>query len=414
MNIRLPVYIGPDAIDELVRFASARDLTRFALIADDPTYGALGRRVEAALRGRGWDVRTALLAGDDIVADAHYVFQAMLALDRTPRTYLAVGSGTITDIVRFISHRAAADFISLPTAASVDGFTSIGAPMIIDGAKITVSCQGPLAVFADLPTLCDAPQPLIAAGFGDMIAKLTSVADWELGSLLWDEPFDAAIATRARRAAWACAEQIGEIAACHPEGIRALMAGLIESGFCMLDFGETRPASGWEHHMSHFWEMKLLREGRKSILHGAKVGVGVLISARGYDAVREMSRDEARTRLATARLPDPAAEIRGLRAAHGLMADQVIAIQKPFLEMTEEAFGRLKRKILDNWAEIQRIAASVPPSADLERWLRQVGGPVRGEEIGFSSEEIALGVHWAHGLKDRITIGKLSRILGIV
>ena len=71
-----------------------------------------------------------------------YVFQVLLALDRTPRTFLAVGSGTITDITRFVSHRIAAEFISLPTAASVDGFTSIGAPMVIDGAKITVNCHG--------------------------------------------------------------------------------------------------------------------------------------------------------------------------------------------------------------------------------------------------------------------------------
>ena len=72
--------------------------------------------------------------------------------------------------------------------------------MIIDGAKITVNCQGPLAVFADLPTLCAAPRALTAAGFGDLVAKLTSVADWEIGHLVWDEPFDAEIA-RARAAA---------------------------------------------------------------------------------------------------------------------------------------------------------------------------------------------------------------------
>ncbi len=39
------------------------------------------------------------------------------------------------------------------------------------------------------------------------------------------------------------------------------MEGLIEAGFCMLDFGNSNPASGAEHHMSHYWEMKLLREG---------------------------------------------------------------------------------------------------------------------------------------------------------
>ena len=102
-------------------------------------------------------------------------------------------------MTRFVSHRSDTEFISLPTAASVDGYTSIGAPMIIGGAKVTVNCQGPLAVFGDLPALCAAPKALTAAGFGDLIAKLTSVSDWELGHVLWDEPFDPTIARRAAR-----------------------------------------------------------------------------------------------------------------------------------------------------------------------------------------------------------------------
>ena len=211
---------------------------------------------------QGWDVLTVVLQGDEIGADARSIFQVLLALDRVPRTFIGVGSGTITDVARVISHRTGAEFISLPTAASVDGFTSIGAPMVIDGAKITVNAHGPLAVFGDLPTLCAAPQPLIAAGFGDLLAKLTSIADWELGALLWDEPYDAEIARRSRAAALACAARADAVAAASEDGVRDLFEGLIESGFCMLDFGETRPASGYEHHISHFWEMKLLREGR--------------------------------------------------------------------------------------------------------------------------------------------------------
>ena len=259
---------------------SARDggLSRLALVADGNTYAALGQRVENALRNAGMDVRTVVLRGDDVGAGEASVYQVLLGIDKTPRTFVAIGSGTVTDVARFVSHRSNSEFISLPTAASVDGYTSIGAPMIIEGAKVTVRCQGPMAVFCDLPTLCAAPRALTAAGFGDLIAKLTSVADWELGHVLWDEPFDRKIAQRARQAVWDCVGQIDSLAAAEPKGVQALFLGLIESGFCMLDFGETRPASGYEHHVSHFWEMKLLREGRHSIFHGAKVGLGVLAS----------------------------------------------------------------------------------------------------------------------------------------
>lgn len=415
MPSRLPVYVGADALTELVRFCQARDLRRFALIADDNTHAALGARAEAALRGQGWDVRTVTLHGDDIIADSRYVMQALLGLDHTPRTFIAVGSGTITDITRFISHRAAADFISLPTAASVDGYTSVGAPMVVDGYKLTVPCHGPMAVFADLPTLAAAPQAMIAAGLGDMLAKFTSIADWELGSILWDEPYDASIAARSRKAANDCATQVESMAARDPEGIRTLFLGLIESGFCMLDFGETRPASGYEHHMSHFWEMKLLREGRHSLLHGAKVGLGVLVSAARYAAVRAMSRTEAEMRLAAAPLPDRAAVAEQLRAGYGpAIAEGLLVTQAPFLEMTEDAFATLKGRVLTHWDRIQAIAATVPSAEQVAGWLRQVGGPTTPAELGLSAEEYAEGIACGSYFRPRFTIAKLSQLLGIV
>ncbi len=414
MSTHLPVYVGSDALNELVAYCQAQGLTHFALIADTNTYRVLGARAEAALRDQGWDVLTVLLTGDDVIADARYTMRTLLALDHTRRTFVSVGSGTITDITRFVSHRSAAEFISLPTAASVDGYTSVGAALAVEGEKLTVVCHGPIAVFADLPTLAEAPQPMIAAGLGDMLAKLTSIADWELGSVLWDEPYDAAIAARSRKAATDCADQVDAIAAHVPEGIRTLFMGLIESGFCMLDFGETRPASGYEHHMSHFWEMKLLREGRHSILHGAKVGLGVLVSAARYAAVRAMSRAEAEKRLAAAQLPDRAAVAEMLRAGYGpAIAEGLLVTQAPFLAMTEEAFAALKARVLANWDRIQAIAATVPPAIEIAGWLRQAGGPTTPAELGFSPEEYAEGIACAPFFRERFTIAKLSQLLGI-
>jgi glycerol-1-phosphate dehydrogenase [NAD(P)+] len=383
------------------------------MIVDANTYRAVGETAETALRGQGWDVLTVMLEGDDIIADACYVFQAMLALDHTPRTFVAVGSGTITDITRFVSHRSGREFISLPTAPSVDGFTSIGAPMVIEGVKTTVNCHGPLAVFADLPVLCAAPRKMIAAGFGDMLAKFTASADWELGSMFGGDPFVESIAARMRSSTWDCGRRADAIASGSAEGVRALMEGLIESGFCLLEYGSTLPASGWEHHISHTLEMKLLREGRHSILHGAKVGIGVLASARRYGAVWEMSREEAAARLQERALPDVAEEIRGIRATYGPIADGIIAVQEPWFSMTAKGFDELKARILEQWDEIRRIAAVVPPAELMQGWIAGAGGPVRGPEAGLSEEEIALATTWARSLKHRMTIGRLSWMLGI-
>jgi glycerol-1-phosphate dehydrogenase [NAD(P)+] len=409
----MPIYIGDNAVARLADFCGQRGLRDFVLVVDRNTYAALGRSAESVLRDRGCDVLTVCLEGDDVIADARYVMQVLWALDRTPRTYIAVGSGTITDIARFVSHRTRADFISLPTAPSVDGFTSIGAPMVVEGQKLTIPCQGPLAVFSDLPTLCAAPRPLIAAGFGDMLAKLTSVADWELGHTLWDEEYDSQIAERMRVAAWSCAQQADAIAAGTEAGVRALMDGLIESGLCMLDFGQTLPASGFEHHISHYLEMKLLWEGRHSILHGIKVGLGVLISARRYDAIRRMPRDEARARLQALPSPDRQAEARGIRAVFGPIAEQVIAIQQPWFEMTASAFDEMKARIVEQWDEVQRVAATVPVAADLAGWIGRAGSPITPAAAGLGDEEVRIATRWAYNLKYRMTIGRLGQMLGI-
>jgi glycerol-1-phosphate dehydrogenase [NAD(P)+] len=191
------------------------------------------------------------------------------------------------------------------------------------------------------------------------------------------------------------------------------MEGLIESGFCMLDFGETRPASGAEHHISHMWEMMLLREGRHSVLHGAKVGVAVIISAQRYDAIKAMSRSSAQQRLANAKLPNRDAEIAKIRLAFPHMVDEVVEIQKPFLTLTEADFAALKTRILDNWDAVQEIAATVPAAAEVTAWLRRIGGAVTAAEVSLSDEEYDLGKQYGHFYRNRFSNAKLCRMLGI-
>src|SRR5512133_106178 len=304
MKAQLPVYIGGEAIAELMRYCRAEGLDRFTLVADENTYMALGQRLENALTQGGFAVKTIVLTGTEVIPDEHYVVQVLLEAPVDGRPYLAVGSGTLTDIVRFASHRTRTSFISVPTAPSVDGFTSIGAPMVIGRWKQTVQTQPPRAVFADEATLRAAPRLMIASGFGDMLGKYTALADWEMGAILWDEPYDQAIDQRARRALNNCVANAEAIGRAEEAGICSQMEGLIETGLCMVESGSSRPAGGSEHHMSHYWEMTLLKEGRPAILHGAKVGVAASLVARRYEKIRRMSRDEVSVRLAATPQPD--------------------------------------------------------------------------------------------------------------
>ncbi len=408
MKQMLPYLVAPDAVPPLLEFCQERGLRRFFLVADPTTYRVLGQRVESALHSNGIDVKTILLSGEEIITDEHYIVQALVETRGEDRPFIAVGSGTVTDITRFISHRSRELFLSLPTAPSVDGYTSIVAPMVVGKYKYPVPAQPPAAVFADLPTLCAAPPAMIAAGLGDLLGKYTSLADWHIGALVYDEPYDAAIAAEMRESVDVTTAAIAEVAGASCDGITKLMDGLIGSGFGMLAFGDSRPASGSEHHLAHYWEMKGILENRPPNLHGAEVAVGTVLAARRYALLRQLSRPDAERRLSARALPSREQMRAEIEEGYGPVAGLIEQIQQPLLQMTPADLETLKARILEHWEEIQEIARTVPPPEQFEAWLGTVHGPVRPKDIGLSPEEANLGLRAAHYLRDRFTLNRLA------
>jgi glycerol-1-phosphate dehydrogenase [NAD(P)+] len=413
MQESIPVYCGTEAIDRLIEYCQSRQLDHFMLVSDENTHPVLGGCAEAALKAQGWDVRTVVLSGEEVIADEEYIVQVLLVAGRQKWTYVAVGSGTITDIARFCSHRTQNDFISLPTAPSVDGYTSNGASPVVRRVKITTLAQPPVAVFADLQTLCQAPSELIAAGFGDMLAKYVALADWELAAAIVDEHYSADITQRMRQALQSCVARAQEIGQGSAAGIEKLMAGLLESGRCMVESGNSRPASGSEHLPSHFWEMRLLQERRPSILHGARVGIGTVLAARRYGAIRGLTQQDVVTRLTQARPPDRETEITRIQTSFGSTADRVVAEYAPFLKLMQQNFEKWRQRIMDCWSDIQRISASVPSPEELVDLLRQAGCPSTPQEIGLGQDDVQQALHFAHYVRNRFTVNTVGQMLGL-
>lgn len=413
MSQDVPIYIGPDAVPELVAFCRRLPAQPFTLVSDTNTYRALGQRIEAALTQAGLPVLSLVLEGDEVIADEKRLIEVMVKTPPVDQVFVAIGSGTITDIARYVSFRTRNPFISAPTAASVDGFLSTGAPLVVGGVKDTFKAQGPIGVFADLPTLMDAPPELRAAGFGDVIGKTTALADWRLGHLLWGEPHDPAIDRRVRGAMASCCEAVDDIASGSESGIRYLFDALIETGLCMLDFGDSRPASGSEHHCSHNWEMQLLRENKPAILHGAKVGYASMLIAQLYDKIRALSQDDARRLAENAPFAGHEAEIADIQRAYGTGADAVRRIQEPFLALTEADYRQLQQRIVENWPTIREIADTVLPASTVAALLNTVGGPTDWRTLGLEEHMVEPALLYGHYLRNRFTVIKLCRMLGI-
>jgi glycerol-1-phosphate dehydrogenase [NAD(P)+] len=181
----------------------------------------------------------------------------------------------------------------------------------------------------------------------------------------------------------------------------------------MVDFTNSRPASGTEHHYSHFWEMMLLQQGRPPVLHGAKTGVGTIMGARLYAKIRSLTRADVEDLLEAVGPPDTAVEEGRIRSHFGGLAEELIAEQQPFIAPSPAEWEERKRRVLDQWDAVQRIAATVPEPETVAGWLETVGGPTSAAELGFSAAEEASAQGYAHYLRDRFTVRKLVEMLGI-
>jgi len=230
-----------------------------------------------------------VLDPENLHANEHGVQLVMDQLSEKADYLVAVGSGTVHDITRYCAYLRHIPFVSCPTAASVDGFCSSVAAMTWEGAKKTLTAVAPTLVVADLNVISRAPIRLARSGFGDMIGKYIALTDWRIGHILTGEfycPRIAELTEEATRAVLDCAEGI---VAGQQEAYEKLTGGLILSGIAMQMMGNSRPASGAEHHISHCIEMEPEGLGvRSDALHGEKVGVGTLIAVREYHRLAKL------------------------------------------------------------------------------------------------------------------------------
>lgn len=267
------------AWDELAAFVYEKAWSHLLVVADTNTERVGFLPLREALSKIGVDVSLVSLQADeqgDVLAEERSVVQVLLHQEETVDALIALGTGTIHDVTRFCAAKTKVPFISVPTAPSVDGFTSKGAPLIVRGKKITYQLVSPIAVFVPSHVIRQAPDALIAAGVGDMLGKYTSLLDWRFGAFDGGEPFCPVAVSLTEQALRACVDALPAIYEREADGLDQLMESLLLSGVAMLIFGHSHPASGGEHHLSHYWEMDFIANHRPAVLHGTKVAVATM------------------------------------------------------------------------------------------------------------------------------------------
>lgn len=282
------IRVGSGVMQELPGILRDLGASHIFLVTDNYTFEAAGRQVEQLLDQAGLPYHKRVFQTETPLVPNEYALGSVLAaMTSQDDMLLAVGSGTLNDVTKYVSARTGIPYVIAATAPSMDGYASTVAPTILDGFKTTLPAVYPAAIVADVDILKDAPMPMLTAGFGDIIGKFTSLADWRLSHQLNGEYYCPEVAGVIEAAVETCAANAQALAQREPQAIQAVTEALILSGLAMGMVGVSRPASGAEHQMAHYWEMDALRRGEEHPLHGNAVGVGTVLAASLYEMAAE-------------------------------------------------------------------------------------------------------------------------------
>lgn len=384
---------------------------RACLVADPNTLCAAGREVYSAFRQAGISMAQPLIFERPPHAELAAAERVRETLVREQAIAVAVGSGSINDICKLASEQCNQGYLCVATAASVDGYTSPGAPMTLNGFKKTVPCHAPRGILADLGVLQRAPYELTAAGYADLMAKVTGGADWIVADVVGADPINSAVWPMVQEPLVGWLNHPRELKQGDVAAFSDLFEGLVLSGFAMQASRSSRPASGCEHLFSHVWEMAGLTgpDGTEPS-HGFKVGIGTLSAVALYDCVFSRPFTEADIAPAVATYPTWTAREAWIRKllGEGEIAEKTVAESRE-KHLTPTALEARLRGLVDQWATLhERLNVQLMPWMRMREMLRCAGCPTHPTEIGLSTARCGATVIAAQMIRARYTVLDLA------
>ena len=318
-------------------------------------------------------------------------------LDRVDAV-VAVGTGSIHDPSRLACARRNKPLCLFATAPSMDGFASYNAPIVDGGFKTTHAAKCPEVIIADTKILAAAPKALKSAGFGDMISKYIALIDWQVSHLVTGEAYCPRVAELTRTAVDRLMTMAGRVTLEDEETAAAVLESLLMTGIAMSFTRTSRPGSGTEHILAHYWECIELLEGKIPNFHGEDVGVATLLTLREYEDLA--SRE---TVTAHPEVNDWDAVYR----AYGPLAGDVRKLNTPDT-ITD---GIEPRVIEEKWPEIRAIVRSVPDYDACYRAMKAAGCKTTIAEIGKDPAFVAESLLYHPYMRRRLSLRRLARMV---
>ncbi len=406
--------IGTGAVEALPDFLAQTGVTRPFIISDPNTRGAAWYLVEPVMDTADIPYSEYVYAGAHVEPDEQALGSLVMAFDPRCDGILAMGSGVLNDLAKVFAHALRLPSLVVATAPSMDGYASDSAAMIREHVKVSLYNACPQAIIADTRILREAPERLLQAGLGDMLAKYLSICEWRISHLVTGEYYCENIAGLVRASLQKIVTNIEGFKAREAAAVDSVTEGLVLSGIAMAFAEISRPASGLEHYFSHLWEMMALERGQPVELHGIQVGIGTLLSLRIWEMLRGMTPDRQTAENFINTFDESAWEAM-VRRIFGGAAEAILKTARAEGRNDKAAHARRLQLTLDHWQDILRIAdEELPPLKDVENIMRVMGCPTRPSEIGFDARDTHDALLGSREIRNKYLTSSLLWDLGLL
>jgi glycerol-1-phosphate dehydrogenase [NAD(P)+] len=384
------VYVENGAISHLDEIS--KEYKRILIVADENTYKAAGDKVKKALNDK--ETKSVIFPGETVLIPNEDAINRVNEEIKSIDLIVGIGSGVIQDLCKYVSHFSKIPYIIVATAPSMDGYASTGAAMILDGMKETVSAGLPLAIIADTGVLKNAPMEMIKAGYGDIIGKYSALNDWELSRVVNGEYFCQYIYDTTYEMIEKTLKTATGLTQRDENSVKTLMEALTIVGIMMSFATTSRPASGSEHHLSHFFEITGIVKNQPYLTHGIDVAYSTVVTAYIRESILAKAFPDTQYKMNESDYKEAIVE------NYGSVAQGCIALP--------ERLGTYKRDRVSiykqNEEKIRKILAKMPSAREISNMLRLVGLDINEFIDLYGKEKILNAIKYAKDLKDRYTV----------
>ncbi len=404
-------HIGADAAARQAEFMRAKNIDSCLIVADPNTYGAAGPVLDAltkaGIKTSEWVLEEEAPDATDTLGDE--VTSRIGKVDAV----VGIGSGTICDLAKYAGDKTGKPALAYATAASMNGYTSGIVAIKVNGLKRTVPCRPLTGVFANPEVFSAASQRMTAAGFADYISKCSASADWAAAHFLRGEYYDPNALQFYEGILDKVLARTDRIGSGDPDTIATVMEALLLSGLSMLVAGSSAPASGGEHLISHYIDMRASLNGTPHDLHGVQVGVATCYCLALWEKVVECEPADMDIDALIDAHPSAETIDEWITEDWGAVAEEVRS------QWCEKALDResLRQELTMIRDRHQELCAAVKPdlksSVMIAAAIQESGGPTLGNQLEVPLDEYINAKARARFIRNRFTILDLAAELGI-